>query len=79
MLLGRGDQAVGRVEHEDVVGIEHGIEHWPGSYSCTPCSTATQLEASRLRCTKLSEPVISVTVTVAWKAWRPAMPLATSS
>ena len=45
----------------------------------TPCSTATQFDASRLRCTKLSEPVISVTVTVAWNAWRPTMPLATSS
>src|SRR4029079_12786315 len=50
----------------------------PGGNSCTPCSTATQLEDSRLRCTKLSDPVISVTVTVALNAWRPAIPLATS-
>ena len=28
--LRRRDQAAGRVEHEDVVGIEHGIEHLAG-------------------------------------------------
>ena len=63
--LRRGDEAVGRVEHEQIGGVEHRIAaSGPGSNSCTPCSTATQLSSPRFRCTKLSEPVISVTATV---------------
>ena len=30
MRPGAATQAVGRVEHEDIVGIEHGIEHMAG-------------------------------------------------
>ena len=72
----RGDQPASRREDEDVVGVECGLERVAGRKfvhagqqrppsSCRRASTWT----------KLSEPVISVSATVAGKTWWPRRPV----
>ncbi len=75
----RGDKPAGLIEDEEIVRIEHRIEFLTRQEFVNSGQHRNPVVAVALRWTKLSEPVISVTLTVVTKACRPGDAPATSS